>query len=96
MAVYLIIEVEIKDKGPYLEYLEKVRSIVEKYKGRYLARGGKVIPLFGNWNPERIVVIEFPSHEDVKRWLGSQEYKEISPLRERSTVTRAIVVEGSE
>ena len=95
MAVYVIIEIKIRDKEPYSEYVEKVRSIVEKYNGRYLVRGGKVTPIFGDWNPERIIVIEFPSYEDVKRWLSSQEYKEIAPLREKSTITKAIVVEGS-
>ena len=95
MAVYVIIEIKIKNKSPYAEYVEKVRSIVEKYKGRYLVRGGEITPLSGNWNPERIIVIEFPSYEDVKSWLSSQEYKEIAQLREKSTVTTAIVVEGS-
>ena len=95
MAVYVIIEIKIKNKSPYAEYVEKVRSIVEKYKGRYLVRGGEITPLSGNWNPERIIVIEFPSYEDVKSWLSSQEYKEIDQLREKSTVTKAIVVEGS-
>jgi uncharacterized protein (DUF1330 family) len=94
MAVYVIIEIKITDKGPYAEYVRKVRSIVEKYNGRYLVRGAKVIPIFGNWNPERIIVIEFPSSKDVKRWLNSQEYKEIARLREQSTITKAIMVEG--
>ena len=95
MAVYVIIEIKIRDKETYSEYVEKVRAIVEKYNGRYLVRGGKVTPIFGDWNPERIIVIEFPSYEDVKHWLSSQEYKEIAPLREKSTITKAIVVEGS-
>jgi uncharacterized protein (DUF1330 family) len=94
MAAYVIIEIKIKDKDTYAQYVEKVRSIVEKYNGRYLARGGKVTPLFGKWNPERIVVIEFPSAGEVKLWLSSQEYKEIAVLREKSSITKAIIVEG--
>ena len=41
MPVYVIIDIEIKDKGPYYEYVDKVRPIVEKYNGSYLARGWK-------------------------------------------------------
>ena len=71
-----------------------MRAIVEKYKGRYLVRGGKITPISGNWNPERIVVIEFPSSQDIRLWLSSSEYKEIVGLREISTITKAIMVGG--
>ncbi|MEI8348993.1 MAG: DUF1330 domain-containing protein [Candidatus Omnitrophota bacterium] len=94
MPVYIIIEIKIKDKKPYLKYIAQVRSIVEKYKGRYLVRGGKITPLFNSWNPERIIVIEFPSSQDVSCWLNSPEYKAIAGLRQDSTVTKAIMVEG--
>lgn len=96
MAVYIIIEIKIKDKETYARYVGSVRAIVEKYRGRYLVRGGRITPIFGGWGPERIIVIEFPSAEDVNRWLGSREYKEIAKLREVSTSTKAIMVEGEE
>ncbi|MCD6319928.1 MAG: DUF1330 domain-containing protein [Candidatus Desulfofervidaceae bacterium] len=34
---------------------KKVPEIISKYGGRYLTRGGKITPLSGNWNPERII-----------------------------------------
>lgn len=94
MSVYTIIEIKIDDKEMYGEYVKKVKPIIEKYNGRYLVRGGKIIPLFGNWNPERIIVIEFPSHEDIKRCFGSEEYKMIAGFRENSTTNKSIIVEG--
>jgi len=96
MAVYFVVEIKTKggNKEDYVRYIEQVRPIVEKYKGRYLARGGKITPIFGNWDPERIIIIEFPSEENVKQWLNSPEYMGIAMLREASTVTKAIMVEG--
>lgn len=96
MPVYFIVEIKTKkeNKGIYSQYVEKVRSIVEKYQGRYLSRGGRITPVFGTWNPERIVIIEFPSPDNVMQWLHSPEYKEIAGLREASTITNAIMVEG--
>jgi uncharacterized protein (DUF1330 family) len=96
MSVYFIVEIETKNdnKDAYARYIVKVRSIVEKYKGRYLSRGGKITPVFGSWKPERIIIIEFPSAGDVRRWLNSSEYKKITVLRESSTITKAIMVEG--
>jgi uncharacterized protein (DUF1330 family) len=97
MAVYVMIDICIREQASrtaYEQYIEKVRPIVEKCGGRYLARGGKVTPLAGDWNPERIILIEFPLEEHVERWWNSPEYKAIAGLREQSTLARAIIVEG--
>jgi len=96
MSVYFIVEVKTKNenKADYAKYIDAVRPIVEKYKGRYLARGGKISPVFGGWDPERLIIIEFPSQGDIEQWLDSPEYKKIATLREGSTITKAIIVEG--
>jgi uncharacterized protein (DUF1330 family) len=94
MAAYVIIEIEVKDDEAYSEYVEKVRPVVEKHEGRYLCRGGAITPVSGNWNPERIILIEFPSTDAVLRCFNSKEYREIAHLRESSTRGRAIIVEG--
>ncbi len=74
--------------------MEKVPATVRKYGGRYVVRGGAVTPLTGDWRPERIIVLEFPTAEQMQRWNVSPEYLELAPLRVRSTKTRAIAVEG--
>jgi N-acetylglutamate synthase len=94
MPVYMIIEIQVNDPGPYAEYVRRVPAIVERYGGRYLARGGTVTPIFGDWHPQRLIVIEFPSLDHLQRWQSSPEYQALAPLRERSTITRAIAIEG--
>jgi uncharacterized protein (DUF1330 family) len=99
MAVYVIIDISIREqaaKADYAQYVEKVRPIVERYGGRYLARGGTVTPIAGDWKPERIILIEFPSSDHVTQWWNSPEYKAIAGLRDQSTRARAIIVEGIE
>jgi len=94
MAVYLITDITIQNNDLYAQYVENVKTIVEHYGGRYLARGGTVTPLTDNWNPERIAIVAFDSMERLQECFSSEEYKAIAPLRERSTVSRAVVVEG--
>ncbi len=94
MAAYFIVEIEVHDPVPYAEYLRLVPPLVAKHGGRYLVRGGEVTPVFGGWEPKRLVVIEFPSAAHIRAWLGSPEYREVAPYRERSTSTKAIIVEG--
>lgn len=91
----MIIETQVKDPKMYSEYIAKVPPIIKKFGGKYLSRGNKIISFFGGWNPERIIIIEFESVQKAKDCFNSPEYKKISPLRENSVKTKAIVVKGS-
>ena len=62
--------------------------------GATLARGGKITPVAGDWKPERIILIEFPSSDHVGQWWSSPEYKAIAGLRGNATLAKAIIVEG--
>ena len=81
MSVYMIIDSKIKNEEKYKRYIEQVSPIVEKYGGRYHVRGGNIRSL-GTWKPERIIIIEFPSKENIHKWLKSNEYSSIVSLRE--------------
>ena len=94
MPVYMIIEITITDPEVYSRYVAGVFDIVSAHGGRYLVRGGKITPLLGNWQPERIILIEFDSMAQVETCFGSAEYLELAPLREQATTSRAIIVEG--
>jgi len=94
MSVYMIIDIQVQNSALYAEYVEKVPVILNQYGGRYLVRGGAMTPLSGNWNPERIVVIEFETMAQLRACFSSAEYRAIAPLREQSTTSKSIVVEG--
>ena len=46
------------------EYAVKAKTAVEKYKGKFLVRGGKSTTNEGDISP-RTVVIEFPSYNEA-------------------------------
>jgi len=94
MSIYMIIDITIKEPKTYAKYIEKVKPIVESHGGRYLARGGKVTSSAGDWKPERIIIIEFEDMKLLQNCFRSSEYKEIAALRESSTLSRTIIVEG--
>lgn len=94
MSAYVLVEVDIKDPERYEDYRAMVPASLEVYGGRFLARGGEVESLEGSWDPARIVVLEFESVEQVKRWWDSEEYREARDLRQATAETKMIVVEG--
>ncbi len=68
MAAYVIVEVTVKDPAIYEEYRKLTPGSITTYDGKFRVRGGEVISLEGDWNPERIVVVEFPSVERAREW----------------------------
>lgn len=94
MPVYMIIEIKVLDYELYARYVERVPEIIENHGGKYLVRGGEVIPMFGKWDPERIILIEFETLEKLRNCFDSEEYLEIAPFRENSAITKSIVVNG--
>ena len=94
MPGYMIADVTVTDPAGFEEYRKLVSATVEAYGGRYVVRGGDVEPVEGNWNPRRLVILEFDSVERAKQWYYSQEYAGPKDMRHRSATTNAIFVEG--
>jgi uncharacterized protein (DUF1330 family) len=96
MSAYLLAEIEVLDAETYEGYMRLVPPTVAAFGGRYLARGGAVRALEGDWRPGRLALLEFPSVEQALAWWSSSEYEPLKALRQESTRTRMIVVEGFE
>ena len=94
MAAYLILDIHVKDPEEYAAYRERAPATLEQYGGRYLVRGGPHETVEGDWYPERVVVVEFPSVERAKEWYASPEYQEIVGLRLRAAPGNTLLVEG--
>jgi uncharacterized protein (DUF1330 family) len=94
VAAYIIVEVEVTDPKTYAEYIKFVPATVSAYGGKFLVRGGKAENLEGDWQPQRVVILEFDSVERAKAWWASAEYREPKRLRQSASITNMIVVEG--
>jgi uncharacterized protein (DUF1330 family) len=95
MAAYFIVDVEVTDPVGYEEYRKLVPATIAQYGGRFLVRGGAVEQLEGDWQPGRVVVLEFPSLEQAKRWYNSEEYRDPKALRFKAAKAKMILVEGA-
>jgi uncharacterized protein (DUF1330 family) len=94
MAAYIIVDVKISDPVVYAEYRKLTPASISLYGGQFVVRGGTVETLEGEWSPERIVVLEFPTVAQAKAWWSSAEYAPAKALRHKSATTEMIVVEG--
>jgi uncharacterized protein (DUF1330 family) len=71
MAAYFIVEIDITDPAGFEDYRKRVPATIERYGGRYLVRGGPLETIEGTWTPKRVVVLEFPSLDQARRWYHS-------------------------
>ena len=94
MAGYMIADVTVTDPEGFEEYRKLVSATIEAYGGRYLVRGGATEPVEGDWNPNRLVILEFDSVEQAKAWYYSDEYAGPKEMRHNSATTNATFVEG--
>ena len=94
MPAYLIVETDIHDPDQYEQYKAASPGAVAAGGGRFLARGGELAVLEGDWTPERLVVLEFPDLEAAKRFYDSEIYREAKKLREGAARLRMVAVEG--
>ncbi len=95
MAAYVIVDMTVTDPVRIEEYRKLAGAAVVAYGGRFVVRGGKIEALEGDWNPQRIVVLEFPSVEQARKWWSSPEYRAACEIRNRAARTRMILVEGA-
>ena len=94
MPAYVIVEIEINDPVEYEEYKKLTPATIAAYDGKFVVRGAQTESLEGNWNPERIVVLQFPSVTKAKEWWNSEEYTIAKSIRQRTAKTKMLVVDG--
>ncbi len=94
MAAYIIAEISITDPVEYEEYKKLTPATVAAYDGAFKVRGAKAESLEGNWEPGRVVILQFPSIERAKEWWSSEAYSEAKGIRQRAALSKMIVVEG--
>jgi uncharacterized protein (DUF1330 family) len=95
MAAYVFAQIEVTDPATYEEYRKQVLPVVTKYGGRFIVRGGKVDPKEGDWKPERMIGLEFPTMEQAQKWYHSPEYAPLITLRQKASKGKLIIVEGA-
>jgi uncharacterized protein (DUF1330 family) len=94
MPAYLIVETDIHDPEQYEQYKAASPAAVAAGGGRFVVRGGELAVLEGDWEPTRLVVLEFEDLEAVKRFYASDEYQAAKQLREGAANLRMVAVQG--
>jgi uncharacterized protein (DUF1330 family) len=82
MAAYLVGTIRVTDAQRWQQYVDRVGATFGPHGGRLVFRGVKGDALNQQAHGERIVVVEFPDLEAVRRWHASADYQALIALRD--------------
>ena len=100
--IFAVLEITVHDSVMYEQYRIKVEPIIQKYGGKYLVRSGGMafdpdpnallIPGEGNWNPDRLIILEWESIEAFQNFINSEECSKIKDLKMNSATSKSLLV----
>ena len=94
MKTYLVLDFAVQDVRGFMPYVEAIPAFIDKHGGRYIVRGARPEVMEGDWAPERMVILEFPSRDQAQAFLADPEAQDLFALRHATTVSKLVLVEG--
>ena len=95
MTAYVVADITVTNPDGYAAYRPLAGASIAQHGGKFIARGGAVESLDGDWKPQRVVIIEFPSMAAARAWYASPEYQAALKLRLANSTGRTILTEGA-
>jgi uncharacterized protein (DUF1330 family) len=94
MAGYLVGNITVTDPETFAEYGKRVPATVAQFGGTYVVRGGVPEKVEGNYDPVRIVILQFESVEKAREWYDSDVYAPLKEMRMKASNGDLYFVEG--
>ena len=94
MAALVIADVNVTDPVAYERYKALTPAAIAKSGGRFLSRGGQTAVMEGDWQPHRVVILEFPDFAAAKAFYDSPDYREARQARKNAADFTMIIVDG--
>ena len=94
-SAYIIAQVSITHPDPYEQYKKLSTLAMQTYQAEVCVRGGAIEVIEGDWHPEGLVILKFPSLEQARHFEASPEYAAARAARQGAAVMRMLLVEGS-
>ena len=94
MKAYLVLDLTVHNGARFGPYAAQIPAFIDKHGGRYIVRGEVPTVMEGDWAPERLVIIEFPSRQDAEAFLSDPDAQGLFKVRHATTTSRLVLVEG--
>jgi uncharacterized protein (DUF1330 family) len=96
MKAYLVLDLTIHDFPGFAPYISAIPAFIARHGGRYIVQGAEPTVMEGDWAPERMVILEFPSRQNAKAFLDDPEAQALFAVRRSTTTSKLVLVDGNE
>jgi uncharacterized protein (DUF1330 family) len=93
MGAIVLVQVDIHDHELYEEYKKLTPATVAAFGGKFLVRGAEVLVLEGEWNHDRLVMLEFPDKDSAMKWYYSKDYEKARMIRAKAAKAKFFILE---
>ena len=93
-SAYILANVTVTNPTQYEDYRKFSSLAMQAHGAEVCVRGGAVTVLEGDWAPERVVLLKFPSHDAAQAFYDSPEYGRARQAREGAAVMRMVLIDG--
>lgn len=86
MAIYALNLFDLRDKAEYLAYMSRAAEGAAKHGGRVVAVGKFSASPVGDVAPREVMLlVEWPSRDNINQYLQDPEYAHLHAHREKGT-----------
>ena len=93
-SCYVFANVKVTDPVQYEEYRKWSSLAMKNHGAEVCVRGGEVEVIEGDWTPDRVVILKFPSKAAAQTFYNSSEYTEARKARANACIMRMVMIEG--
>jgi len=93
MVAYAMVHIDVNDAEEYAKYAALAGPAVDKFGGKFLARGGECEQMEGKGR-SRNVIVQFADMKTAKAFYHSPEYQEALSFGLTSADREYVFVEG--
>jgi uncharacterized protein (DUF1330 family) len=94
VKAYLVLDFSIHDLPGFTPYITNVPRYIARHGGRYIVKGAEPQTIEGDWSPERLVIIEFPTRQNAEQFLADPDFRELAKIRHNTTTSKLVLVDG--
>jgi len=93
-SAYILANVRVTNPEQYEEYKMFSSAAMKAHGAEVCVRGGAVEVLEGDWTPDRVVLLKFPTLEAARAFNDSPEYTLARNARQGAAIMRMVLIEG--
>ena len=94
MKAYLVLDFSIHDLPGFRPYISAIPDFIDKHGGSYIVRGAPPTVMEGDWAPELMVILEFPSRQHATAFLDDPDAQALFAVRHKTTTSKLVLVDG--